>query len=125
VAKSNLAHLGSRPLGKYFSYPKLERIEMDVTLINPPTWTQPAIAEAYIDQPIWAEEPSTPLRNGKCWSVSFFTEGFGNFLGWMSSHNSTYKAWQTYLSFGIQRHTVHTLHSCLPLKLLPRLNVTK
>ncbi|HEY8096943.1 MAG TPA: chorismate lyase, partial [Methylobacter sp.] len=54
VAKSNLAHLGSRPLGEViFSYPKLERIEMDVTLITPPTWKQLAIAEAHIDQPIW------------------------------------------------------------------------
>jgi len=36
-----------------FSYPKLERIAMDVALINRPMWTQPAIAEAAIDQPIW------------------------------------------------------------------------
>ncbi|MCX7102782.1 MAG: chorismate lyase [Methylobacter sp.] len=53
VAKSNLAHLGSRPLGEViFSYPKLERIEMDVTLINPPTWNQCAIDKANITQAI-------------------------------------------------------------------------
>ena len=52
-AKRNLAHLGNRPLGEViFSYPKLERIEMDVTLIDPPAWTQSAITEANIDQPI-------------------------------------------------------------------------
>ncbi len=53
VAKSNLAHLGSRPLGEViFSYPKLERIEMDVCLIPPTTWTQAAIAEGHIERPI-------------------------------------------------------------------------
>jgi chorismate--pyruvate lyase len=54
VAKSNLSHLGSRPLGEViFSCPKLERIEMDVTLITPSTWTQPAVNAAGIGQPIW------------------------------------------------------------------------
>lgn len=54
IAKSNLAHLGNRPLGEViFSYPKLERIEMDVTLIKLPTWNQSAIDEVNIEQPIW------------------------------------------------------------------------
>ena len=54
AAKSNLSRLGNRPLGEIiFSYPKLERIAMDVTLIKPSTWTQPALAEAGIKQPIW------------------------------------------------------------------------
>jgi chorismate--pyruvate lyase len=54
AVKSNLSHLGNRPLGEViFSYPKLERIAMDVALISLATWTQPAIAEAAIDQPIW------------------------------------------------------------------------
>jgi len=54
AAKSNLSKLGNRPLGEIiFSYPKLERIAMDVALINSSTWTQPAIFEAGIDQPIW------------------------------------------------------------------------
>ena len=54
VVKSNLSHLGNRPLGEViFSYPKLERIAMDVALISPSTWTEPAIVEAAIDQPIW------------------------------------------------------------------------
>ena len=54
AAKSNLSRLGNRPLGEIiFSYPKLERIAMDVTLINPSTWTHPALAEAGIKLPIW------------------------------------------------------------------------
>ena len=36
-----------------FSYPKLERIAMDVTLIYPSIWIQPALDEVNIKQPIW------------------------------------------------------------------------
>jgi chorismate--pyruvate lyase len=39
IANRSLSHLGTRPLGEViFSYPKLERIAMDVTLIQPTTW---------------------------------------------------------------------------------------
>ena len=54
AANSNLSHLGSRPLGEIiFSYPKLERIAMDVALVKPATWTPSAIAVAVIDQALW------------------------------------------------------------------------
>lgn len=73
VAKSNLAHLGSRPLGEViFSYPKLERIEMDVTLINPPTWTQPAKAEAHIDQAIWGRRTVYAIAHRQMLVSEFF-----------------------------------------------------
>jgi chorismate--pyruvate lyase len=76
VAKSNLAHLGSRPLGEViFSYPKLERIEMDVTLINPPTWTQTAIAEAHIDQPIWGRRTVYAIAQRQMLVSEFFLPG--------------------------------------------------
>ncbi|MEI6068828.1 MAG: chorismate lyase [Methylococcaceae bacterium] len=55
TAKSNLSRLGNRPLGEIiFSYPKLERIAMDITLINPSLWTPSAFAEADIKHPIWS-----------------------------------------------------------------------
>ena len=45
MAKSNLSKLGTRPLGEViFSYPKLERVAMDITLIDLPTW-KPSIIE--------------------------------------------------------------------------------
>ncbi|MGZ5010625.1 MAG: chorismate--pyruvate lyase family protein [Methylobacter sp.] len=73
VAKSNLAHLGSRPLGEViFSYPKLERIEMDVTLIDLPTWTQPAIAEGHIDQPISGRRTVYAIANRQMLVSEFF-----------------------------------------------------
>ena len=51
---NKLAHLGNRPLGEIiFSYPKLERVAMDVSLIKPQTWTDSALIEADIKQEIW------------------------------------------------------------------------
>lgn len=76
VAKSNLAHLGNRPLGEViFSYPKLERIEMDVTLIDPPTWTQSAIVEANIDQPIWGRRTVYAIAQRQMLVSEFFLPG--------------------------------------------------
>jgi chorismate--pyruvate lyase len=76
VAKSNLAHLGSRPLGEViFSYPKLERIEMDVTLIDQPTWTPSAIAEANIDQPVWGRRTVYAIAHRQMLVSEFFLPG--------------------------------------------------
>lgn len=73
VAKSNLAHLGSRPLGEViFSYPKLERIEMDIALIDPPTWTQPAIDEGQISQPIWGRRTVYAITHRQMLVSEFF-----------------------------------------------------
>ncbi len=75
-AKRNLAHLGNRPLGEViFSYPKLERIEMDVALINPPTWTPPAIAEGYIDRPIWGRRTVYAIAHRQMLVSEFFLPG--------------------------------------------------
>ncbi|NOT11135.1 MAG: chorismate lyase [Methylococcaceae bacterium] len=50
----NLSHLGNRPLGEViFSYPKLERLEMDVALVEPSAWSRAAIETAAINQPTW------------------------------------------------------------------------
>jgi chorismate--pyruvate lyase len=76
VAKSNLAHLGSRPLGEViFSYPKLERIEMDVTLIDQPTWTQSAIDEVNIDQSIWGRRTVYAIAHRQMLVSEFFLSG--------------------------------------------------
>ena len=73
AAKSNLSHLGNRPLGEIiFSYPKLERIAMDVALIDPSTWTQSAIAEAGIDQPIGGRRTVYALAHKQMLVSEFF-----------------------------------------------------
>lgn len=54
VAHRNLSHLGTRPLGEViFSYPDLERIAMDLTLIKPITWTRQVRLKAAIQQSLW------------------------------------------------------------------------
>jgi chorismate--pyruvate lyase len=76
VAKSNLAHLGTRPLGEViFSYPKLERIQMDVALIDPPTWTPSATAEGHIDQPIFGRRTVYTIAYRKMLVSEFFLPG--------------------------------------------------
>jgi len=73
TAKSNLSQLGNRPLGEIiFSYPKLERIAMDVTLIDPSTWTQSAIAEAGIDQSIWGRRTVYAIAHKQMLVSEFF-----------------------------------------------------
>jgi len=73
TAKSNLSKLGNRPLGEViFSYPKLERIAMDVTLIDRSTWTQPAIEEAGINQPIWGRRTVYAIAHKQMLVSEFF-----------------------------------------------------
>ena len=81
VVKSNLSHLGNRPLGEViFSYPKLERIAMDVTLIDSSTWTQSAIAEAGIDQSIWGRRTVYAIAHKQMLVSEFFLpEVLGDF----------------------------------------------
>jgi chorismate--pyruvate lyase len=80
AAKSNLSRLGNRPLGEIiFSYPKLERMAMDIALINPPTWTQSALAEAGIDQPIWGRRTVYAIAHKQMLVSEFFLpEVLGN-----------------------------------------------
>ena len=64
------------PLGEViFSYPKLERIEMDVALIAQPTWTQPAITEANITQPIWGRRTVYAIAERQMLVSEFFLPG--------------------------------------------------
>ncbi len=73
TAKSNLSKLGSRPLGEIiFSYPKLERIAMDITLINPAIWTQSALAEVDIQQPIWGRRTVYAIAHQQMLVSEFF-----------------------------------------------------
>jgi chorismate--pyruvate lyase len=73
IAKNNLSHLGNRPLGEIiFSYPKLERIAMDVTLIRPSTWRLPALTEANINQPIWGRRTVYAIAHKQMLVSEFF-----------------------------------------------------
>lgn len=72
-ARRNLSHLGNRPLGEViFSYPKLERQEMDFTLVEPATWTPEAVLENRIDQSIWGRRTIYAIRHRKMLVNEFF-----------------------------------------------------
>ena len=73
TAKSNLSKLGTRPLGEViFSYPKLERIAMDVTLIELSTWTPTVIEQAGIIQPIWGRRTIYAIEHKRMLVSEFF-----------------------------------------------------
>ena len=73
VAHRNLAHLGTRPLGEViFSYPDLERITMDLVVINPTTWTTQAQQKANIDQPIWGRRTVYAIQKRPMLVSEFF-----------------------------------------------------
>jgi len=76
VACNNLSHLGTRPLGEViFSYPRLERISMDISLVKPCRWTQLATDEGHINQPIWGRRTVYAIRHKQLLVSEFFLPG--------------------------------------------------
>jgi chorismate--pyruvate lyase len=73
VAHRNLSHLGSRPLGEIiFSYPDLERVAMDLTLIQPSTWSIQAQHNANISHSIWGRRTVYAIHNRPMLVSEFF-----------------------------------------------------
>jgi chorismate--pyruvate lyase len=73
VANRSLSKLGTRPLGEViFSYPQLERIAMDVTLINPSEWTPRALDIGHIKQPIWGRRTVYAIKHRQMLVSEFF-----------------------------------------------------
>lgn len=70
---SSLAHLGTRPLGEViFSYPKLERVAMDVALIKASIWTQSTLHNSNIQQPIWGRRTVYAIKHRPMLVSEFF-----------------------------------------------------
>jgi len=73
VAHRNLAHLGTRPLGEViFSYPDLERVTMDLTLIRPTDWTAQTQQKAHINQTIWGRRTVYAIQKRPMLVSEFF-----------------------------------------------------
>ena len=73
VANRSLSKLGSRPLGEViFSYPQLERIAMDVSLINTSEWTPRALDMGHIKQPIWGRRTVYAIKHRQMLVSEFF-----------------------------------------------------
>ncbi len=73
AVNNKLAHLGNRPLGEIiFSYPKLERVAMDVCLVKPQTWTDTALIEADIQQELWGRRTVYGIAHHQMLVSEFF-----------------------------------------------------
>jgi chorismate lyase len=72
-AQRSLTRLGTRPLGEViFSYPHLERVAMDVTLIQPNTWTNRALQLADIQPAIWGRRTVYAIEHKPLLVSEFF-----------------------------------------------------
>lgn len=53
-AHRNLSHLGTRPLGEViFAYPNLQRLNLEITLVQPEAWREACQNQFQIQQPMW------------------------------------------------------------------------
>lgn len=76
VAKRNLSHLGTRPLGEViFSYPKLERLELNTCCIPQYLWTNSLANKLNIDQQIWGRRTVYSIQKQKMLVSEFFLAG--------------------------------------------------
>lgn len=76
VAKRNLSHLGTRPLGEViFSYPKLERLELNTCCIQPNLWTPALTEKITIDQAIWGRRTIYAIQKQQLLVSEFFMPG--------------------------------------------------
>ena len=72
-AHSNLAKLGTRPLGEViFAYPKLARLQLDVCLVKQNAWLPATQDLAGIDQPVWGRRTVYGLQHQHLLVSEFF-----------------------------------------------------
>lgn len=75
IAKRNLSHLGTRPLGEViFSYPKLERQELNVCCIENSLWAKAALEKVPIIEgaKIWGRRTVYAIHKQKLLVSEFF-----------------------------------------------------
>lgn len=76
IAKRNLSHLGTRPLGEViFSYPKLERLELNTCCISNNLWTPAILNRIDTTQQIWGRRTVYAIQQQKMLVSEFFMEG--------------------------------------------------
>lgn len=76
IAKRNLSHLGTRPLGEViFSYPKLERLELNISCIKQNQWTQNLTKRIDVDKNIWGRRTVYAIHKQKLLVSEFFMPG--------------------------------------------------
>lgn len=76
AAHRNLSHLGSRPLGEViFSYPGLERLQLQVATLAPSDWTVYALALGGIQEPVWGRRTVYAIERQPLLVNEFFLPG--------------------------------------------------
>jgi len=76
IAKRNLSHLGTRPLGEViFSYPKLERLELNTANIPYNLWTQDLTNKVNVEQQVWGRRTVYAIQKQKMLVSEFFMPG--------------------------------------------------
>jgi chorismate--pyruvate lyase len=75
-AHRNLSHLGTRPLGEViFSYPNLERLELQVAALNPSAWSATALQLGAIQAPVWGRRTVYAIMQQPLLVNEFFLPG--------------------------------------------------
>jgi chorismate--pyruvate lyase len=73
AAHRNLSHLGTRPLGEViFSYPNLERQNLNTTLLSPAQWSQELQQRVPIDDNIWGRRTVYIIKKKRLLVSEFF-----------------------------------------------------
>jgi len=72
-AQRNLARLGSRPLGEViFRHPGLERLEMEITRVQPYNWSLSVRGKYPLDRPLWGRRTVYTLQHRQLLVSEFF-----------------------------------------------------
>lgn len=72
-AHQNLSHLGNRPLGEViFSYPKLERLALEITLVPSNLWREAIQQKIQIKHPLWGRRTVYAIHHQPLLVSEFF-----------------------------------------------------
>jgi len=72
-AQQNLSHLGNRPLGEViFSYPRLERLALEITQVASSSWKPSVQHLTQVDQEIWGRRTIYAIHHHPLLVSEFF-----------------------------------------------------
>ncbi len=72
-AHQNLSHLGNRPLGEViFSYPKLERLAVEITQVSDKLWKKPIQQKTQLNTPLWGRRTIYAIHHHPLLVSEFF-----------------------------------------------------
>ncbi len=76
IAKRNLSHLGTKPLGEViFAYPKLERLDLHISHIPYSLWTDDLTKRVTIEPFVWGRRTVYAIQKQKMLVSEFFMPG--------------------------------------------------